>query len=280
MARGTPLDKILNPRLAFRTLRDASYGLFIMHCIGYLHRDPSAPNILLTEAGIGVLADLELGSFMSAGWELLGTTWLSRSSTTTIRQPNDIPLPPLTEDDDPDLDILAFTKPAMTSVPWTRCELHDVESFFLIALWLMFRHTSSRHVPVIDAVPTFPSAEAHTLPSPKDNYDLDAHHDMYNRIFPDAWNLAQFERRDILCVRSAYQRAFSVLPPSFRNTALYFEYIRRALFEQYDGGAGRVVPGNLWDLLHRLCANGASFMPEDNFGPLSSIAIGDGECRT
>ncbi|KAI0666599.1 hypothetical protein C8Q78DRAFT_436910 [Trametes maxima] len=280
MARGTPLDKILNPRLAFWTLRDASYGLFIMHCIGYLHRDPSAPNILLTEAGIGALADLEYAIPISQAGQLhvgrMGTPNYKAIEVVYnnyLRQPNDTPLPPLTEYDDPDLDILTFTKPAMTSAPWTRCELHDIESFFWIALWLMFRHTSSRHVPAIDAVPTFPSAEAHSLPSPEGSYDLDAHHDMYNRIFPDAWNLVQFERRDILCVGSAYQRALTVLPPSFRKTALYFEYIRRALFEQYDKGAGRVVPGNLWDMLYRLCAHGVRLMPEDGFVPLSSITI-------
>ncbi|KAI0644496.1 hypothetical protein C8Q79DRAFT_776212 [Trametes meyenii] len=287
MSRGTPLDKILDPRLAFRTLRDASYSIFIMHCIGYLHRDPSAPNILLTETGLGVLADLEYAIPLSqAGQPHIGRVGTPNYMAIEVvynnylQQPNHTPLPPLAEEDVSDVDITAFTAPSTTSTPWTRCELHDIESFFWIALWLLFRHTSSRHMPTAGANPILPGAEALSLSSPQDDYDLDAHRDMYNRMFPHAWKFTQFERRDILCVGSAYQRALSVLPPSFRKTALYFEYLRRALLEQYGKGSGRVISGSLWGMLYRLCANGARFMPEDSFVPLSTIAVHNNKSHT
>ena len=36
-----------------------------MHCVGYMHRDPSAPNILRSEEGLGVLSDLEYAKRLS-----------------------------------------------------------------------------------------------------------------------------------------------------------------------------------------------------------------------
>ncbi|KAL1747052.1 hypothetical protein HDZ31DRAFT_32840 [Schizophyllum fasciatum] len=265
MSRGEPLDKINDSVAAFRVLKDASYGLFVMHCIGYLHRDPSAPNILLSHDGLGVLSDIEYAKRLEDMHPVhIGMTGTANYVAIEaivgdyiLANKPDKPRAPLARY--PDGRPIPSAVPTNVAVsasrdPWKLCELHDIESMFWIALWILYRHTLSRYTSTT-----------------KPPYDIIAHRKLYQEIFPGQWNKSDMRRR-MLCVGNRYDAALNALPPEFRFTAFCFGAFRETLVEHYEKVGERRIHGGLWNMLHGLCADAMDLMPQNvTLVPLSTL---------
>ncbi|KAL1747051.1 hypothetical protein HDZ31DRAFT_32725 [Schizophyllum fasciatum] len=275
MARGEPLDKITNPATALRVLRDASYGMFVMHCVGYLHRDPSAPNILLSHNGLGVLADIEYAKHMEdASPSHVGRTGTANYIALEVLGgyylfENDDPTPRLFDGQlIPGADAVTFTETA-PRVPWRLCELHDIESMFWIALWILCRHTLSCYSDAAQKGTSLTSASRGAAST----YDIEAQRRVYQDVFPGQWG-KDVTRRGVLCGQSAYDQVLRALPPEFQLTGYGFAFLRQALASHYAKNGERKIHGALWHMLYRLCAEGMVRMPQGvELVPLSSIPL-------
>ncbi|KAL1723850.1 hypothetical protein EV715DRAFT_285913 [Schizophyllum commune] len=273
MSRGKPLDHITDPALAFSVLRDASYGLFVMHQVGYLHRDPSAPNILLADSGLGVLSDLEYardlldeqpahvgrtGTPNYVAIEVIQGAYLMGIDSDYDDDVNPIP-------DLPDGSLAPLPDHDPTPTPWRMCEVHDIESLFWIAIWIFFRHTLSRYArKTAGAASTAPSTQP---------YDVDVQRATYRAIFPGVWVHNLQERRNVLLEAPRFKSDVAKLPPEFQKMARYFDLLRHALVNHYKKSGERKIHGGLWHMLHTLCMYTARDMPKDELVPLSQVQL-------
>ncbi|KAL1696102.1 hypothetical protein GGG16DRAFT_44021 [Schizophyllum commune] len=285
MSRGQPLDKITDPANAFRVLKDASYGLFVMHCVGYMHRDPSAPNILRSEEGLGVLSDLEYAKRLSdetpahvgrtgtpnyVAFEVILGQYLM-APTAVNQNPKAFFVPSISANQR--IPRTLASNRTSTLIPWRMCELHDIESMFWIALWIFFRHTLSRYLAPRSSTIAPSTGAGPAASAPSNNYSVEEHRAMYHKIFPGKWN-EHATRQNILMWEHEFIDAVAKLPSEFQDRALDFDLLRSALLAHYSEPGKRTVHGGLWHMLYVLCDNTMQVMPtEDKLVSVSSVPL-------
>ncbi|KAL1742347.1 hypothetical protein HDZ31DRAFT_43457 [Schizophyllum fasciatum] len=244
MLCGTPLDQIKSASTAFKTLSDASYGLFILHQLGYCHRDASPYNVLDYDGG-GVLADfdytrnkktnhkghtLRTGTANFMAVEVMQGAYLKQKTAGKNR---------IT-----DLLQSAYVFDSPTSVPWNFRDVHDLESIWWIVLWLLFRHTAPQE-----------------LCPPE--YDVDVHKSLYPILFPGTIDAS--ERDKYLRDDNRLKSAIKCLPPQWRDTMTFgLNLVRLDLqtFYSREDANQRLTP-SLWYCIDRvMCAAGASLVGE------------------
>ncbi|KAI5895316.1 uncharacterized protein SCHCODRAFT_02536198 [Schizophyllum commune H4-8] len=236
MLLATPLDKIQSVKQAFSTLSDATYGLFILHCLKYCHRDISPYNIFSVDRH-GVLGDFEYTTHAAA------TAQPSRMTGT----PNFMAVEVMTGTfmvdrhtaNDSDFIEAIFARRHLNSMPedvWEYSSVHDLESVWWIALWLLFCHTLQ-------------------LPFLAPPYDVEVHESKYRELFPGRVVIAQ-PRFDHLKDARTLIKTLSVLPPVCTDTVqapLYL--IRNYLMRYYQRLDVNSPPHPLmwWMIGHLLC---------------------------
>ncbi|TRM66979.1 hypothetical protein BD626DRAFT_627425 [Schizophyllum amplum] len=137
MAKGPPLCRIEDAATAFSTASDASYAVFMLHCIGWLHRDISGDNILQMSSGRGVLADLEYAKLAN---DPLTSNF--RTGTPDCMAVEVAMRYYLTGEDDESnpFDHEDDSKIKYTSLSWRFRDIHDLE---WLCLRLLLRHTTN-----------------------------------------------------------------------------------------------------------------------------------------
>ncbi|TRM68967.1 hypothetical protein BD626DRAFT_420854 [Schizophyllum amplum] len=238
MKLGEPLNKIESIADAYATLQDATYGLFILHQLGYRHRDVSPYNIL-RHAGLGVLADFEYTKHVSSR---------SRHSMRT-GTPNFMAVEVMKGDflhsrDQQGGEVAVWTEGesddrTSSAAAWEYDYAHDLESIYWISLWLVFRHT---------AQPRFL----------RQSYNRQAHENTYTKLFPGVID-ASAQREPYLTKEVDLSNAIDVLPQAW-ITALRkpFRIARYNLMEYYQRPDVRqpLKPTMWWLMGHVLCGAG------------------------
>ncbi|KAL1734880.1 hypothetical protein EV714DRAFT_244853 [Schizophyllum commune] len=220
MLLATPLDKIQSVQQAFGTLSDATYGLFVLHCLTVHARDQlpaifgSAYNIFSLD-GRGVLGDFEYTKHASStvhhAWRtgtpnfmavevMLGAFLFDRhvinNRAALLARMN-----------------LAVQRSAPEKKPWEYSSVHDLESIWWIALWLLFRHTLQ-------------------LPFRVPPYDIEAHESKYSVLFPGRLVLGHPRFHHLQSEKTLFE-AFEVLPPVCTSTVMVLGVIRNDLMDYY-----------------------------------------------
>ncbi|KAI4520949.1 hypothetical protein K525DRAFT_285488 [Schizophyllum commune Loenen D] len=243
MLLATPLDKIQSVKQAFSTLSDATYGLFILHCLKYCHRDVSPYNVFSLD-GHGVLGDFEYTKHVASTtrhtWRtgtpnfmavevMTGSFMFDRHTTNNrdfvkfaMQHPNSL---------------FAIRRPDSTpEVVWQYGSPHDLESVWWIALWLLFRHTLQ-------------------LPFLVPPYDVEVHESKYRELFPGRIDMAH-SRFDHLKDAKTLIKTLSVLPPACTDTVsapllLIRNYLMR--YYQRQDANSPLHPLMWWMIGHLLC---------------------------
>ncbi|KAI5891275.1 uncharacterized protein SCHCODRAFT_02505559 [Schizophyllum commune H4-8] len=237
MEKGLPLSQIKEARKAFSVVSDAAYGLFILHCIGWLHRDISADNILQMPNGRGVLADLEYTkrasdprtrSFRTGTPDFLAIEVAYRQYLNAASDADDVMFRVKAEATDGDPDTL----------PWRFRDTHDLESIWWLCLWLLFHHTKKRR----------PAG-----------YDLLAQSDTCNELFPGVLKVTQ-RRRELLTEKQKLAVAMRTLPPDWAAALEgYLTAVRNILRNSYKPEKrGRPLHPGTWWMVHNMCMAGTA----------------------
>ncbi|KAL1760728.1 hypothetical protein FB107DRAFT_269774 [Schizophyllum commune] len=237
MEKGLPLSQIKDANKVFSVVSDAAYGLFILHCIGWLHRDISADNILQMPNGRGVLADLEYTkkasdprtrSFRTGTPDFLAIEVAYRQY-----------LNPASDDDDVLFRVQAdATDGDSDTLPWRFRDTHDLESIWWLCLWLLFHHTKKRR----------PAG-----------YDLLAQSDACNELFPGVLKVTQ-RRRELLTEKQKLAVAMRTLPFDWAAALEgYLTAVRNILRNSYKPEKrGRPLHPGTWWMVHNMCMAGTA----------------------
>ncbi|KAL1742346.1 hypothetical protein HDZ31DRAFT_43487 [Schizophyllum fasciatum] len=254
MEEGQKLLDDTEIKTVFSTVKDAAYALFILHNCGFLYRDVSAGNIL-RHAGQGVLADLEYvrsvdemqvhhmrtgtADFVAA--EVVHNDFLSipkiKSEDRITREVDD------SDDDETPADSQPVATPPLT---WRFRDVHDLESIYWLALWLLFRHGTTRPV--------------------HSEYDPIKQKERYNEIFPH-WEFSdKAAREDVLKDEDVLIGALKLLPEEWNaimSPGLRDFQVR--LMATYDHRKGQPLHPTMWASVYLVCAGGerilGSFTP-------------------
>ncbi|KAL1660405.1 hypothetical protein GGF50DRAFT_63256 [Schizophyllum commune] len=262
MKEGKGLHAIKNIHLAFSTVRDVSYALFILHSVGFLYRDVSAGNILRYDDR-GVLADLE---YVKGVDEV--TTHCKRTGTADFTAvevvdgvflvtPDEGEAAPLMDDngdeDDAEDDDSANKKDVSRQgptfitidgrhVPWRFRDAHDLESIYWVMLWLLFRHA-----PEVDPP----------------NYDRQKQLDRYEQMFPHSCFSTASARVNMLRHKDALLTTMQLLPALWRKKMTsMLANLRRYLYTAYVTRPGRPLHPAMWLLVDYTCRAGTQIKGE------------------
>ncbi|TRM66969.1 hypothetical protein BD626DRAFT_535003 [Schizophyllum amplum] len=236
MEMGTPLSEIQDAATAFGLVSDASYAVFMLHCIDWLHRDISADNILQTASGRGVLADLEYAK--------LASDPLTRSFRTGT--PDFIAVEVAmcsylsAEDDESNpFDHEAEPETDDTALSWRFRDIHDLESLWWLCLWLLFRSSTNLDTPT--------------------SYSLTKQTAECIKIFPGILKLTK-ERRELLMRSNVLNKALLLLPPAWKDAMRRsLSVVRHLLCEGYGAEkTGKALHPGFWWMVHDMALAGKS----------------------
>ncbi|KAI5831894.1 hypothetical protein K523DRAFT_299452 [Schizophyllum commune Tattone D] len=233
MEKGVPLTKVGDAEATFSVLSDAAYAVFILHCIGWLHRDISADNILQMPDGRGVLTDLEFAKLYVDPWsqdfrgtpdfiaiEVARRTYLN-AQLRVRENPFDADEEPVTIGD---------------VIDWHYRDIHDLESIWWLCLWLLFHHTS-------DCVPA--------------SHDIVQQAEKCAEIFPGYLHVSN-ERYGILAERGWLGAALRSVPQDWAAVLEgYLTAVRGVLRMGYESDKrGRPIHPGSWVMIHNMCTTG------------------------
>lgn len=239
MYLGEPLDKIESASEAFATLSDAAYGLFILHQLDYCHRDMSAYNILRRN-GRGVLADFEYTKLGSCTVCYAWRTGTANFMAIEVAMGSRLPQHEKAQE-------VQFRrrdkgkraeKTLLTETPWRFREVHDLESLWWIALWLLFRHTTEEAMWSV-------------------SYSSAIHQSYYTKLFPGTLDVSQ--RRTYLEQAVKLDKAINTLPQAWQDVMQdNLELFRKSLYLYYGReNSDDRLPAYFWYLADRvLCEDG------------------------
>ncbi|KAL1691205.1 hypothetical protein GGG16DRAFT_125130 [Schizophyllum commune] len=236
MLLATPLDKIQSVKQAFSTLSDATYGLFILHCLKYCHRDVSPYNIFFLD-GHGVLGDFEYTKHAASTEQHLRRTGTPNFMAVEVMTGSFMFDRHTANNRDFIQAIFAIQRAdSMPEVVWEYSSAHDLESVWWIALWLLFRHTLQ-----------------HPFLVPP--YDVEVHKSKYRELFPGRIVFAH-PRFDHLKDARTLNKTLSVLPPVCTDTVsapllLIRNYLMRH-YQRQDANSP-LHPLMWWMIGHLLC---------------------------
>ncbi|TRM63733.1 hypothetical protein BD626DRAFT_401993 [Schizophyllum amplum] len=234
MLYAQPLDKIKSASLAFKVLSDASYALFIMHQLDLCHRDMSPYNVL-SVGGQGVLADFEYVKRKDTATRDTSRTGTANFMAVEVMRGNH--LRQQTQSLSNRKNRFDEASDEQEIVPWEFRDVHDLESVWWIALWLLFRDT----------------AEPDALTPP---YQIDAHKAMYPILFPGV--IDDSERSKYL-THDYLRTATNVLPPHWKAViGKPLKLFRRSLSLFYDreNVDQRLFPTMWYEIDRVVCAAG------------------------
>ncbi|KAL1677149.1 hypothetical protein EV122DRAFT_291336 [Schizophyllum commune] len=229
MHKGQSLYDIANAKEAFSTLTDASYALFMLHCVQWLHRDISPDNIIRMPDGRGVLADLEFTQPASD----------PRMCNYRVGTPSYMAL-------EVSMRKYMFPPSSLQGIPpWRYRDKHDLESIWWLCLWLLFRH-------IVEKV----AHETHNSSKKADAPVKQAERDCA-RIFPGSVSMSK-ERALALITADALETHLRLLPSTWKKKmGPKVSRIRRVLLKGY--AAAKISkpchPG-VWLIVHDMCATG------------------------
>ncbi|KAL1760729.1 hypothetical protein FB107DRAFT_269775 [Schizophyllum commune] len=245
MKKGRTLSSIENARDAFKVLSDASYGVFMLHCVQWIHRDLSADNILAMPDGGGVLADLEYTklasdpktrSFRTGTPDFIALEVATRNYLSPSADAEDSEESSSDDDSDSDSDD-DMDDTSDNELAWRYRDIHDLESLWWLCLWLLFRHTTDK---------------------PSKTYNLDKQALTCAQIFPGCLSITT-ERKDILTQRRVLKKTLRVLPAPWRKALKSpLNRVRKRLCKAYFTikKRGKPLHPGLWWIVHRMCVAG------------------------
>ncbi|KAI5891271.1 uncharacterized protein SCHCODRAFT_02749325 [Schizophyllum commune H4-8] len=264
MHKGQSMYDIAVAKEAFSTMTDASYAVFMLHCIQWLHRDISPDNIFRMPDGRGVLADLEFAQPASD----------PRTCDCRVGTPSYMAL---------EVSMRKYMFPPSSpqgSPPWRYRDKHDLESLWWLSVWLLFRH-------IVEKV----AHETHDPPKKADTTVKQTERDCA-RMFPGRVTMSK-ERAQALITEDALETHLRLLPPAWKKKmGPKISRIRRMLLKGYAPAkiSKQCHPG-VWLIVHDMCAAGQAIRgsllrphrvkvaqaraPADNVSPAPLTPIGE-----
>ncbi|KAI4520239.1 hypothetical protein K525DRAFT_204175 [Schizophyllum commune Loenen D] len=229
MHKGQSLYDIADAKEAFSTLTDASYAVFMLHCVQWLHRDISPDNIFRMPDGRGVLADLEFAQPASD----------SRMCNYRVGTPSYMAL-------EVSMRKYMFPPSSLQGIPpWRYRDKHDLESIWWLCLWLLFRH-------IVEKV----AHETHNSSKKADATVKQAERDCA-RIFPGQVFMSK-ERALALITEDALETHLRLLPSAWKKKmGPKISRIRRVLLKGYTPvKISKPCHPGVWLIVHDMCAAG------------------------
>ncbi|TRM63859.1 hypothetical protein BD626DRAFT_629638 [Schizophyllum amplum] len=246
MEEGTPLKNFVEAKRIFEIVTDVAYALFVMHCVGRVYRDISFNNIL-AQHGQGVLADLEYVVSQSAtdmtcmrmGTADFAAVEVVAGKYTPVNIPNKNWMYVADAEDESSDDEDTPPPPDFRKMlpPWTYRDVHDLESIWWLAVWLLFRHTTNLQIP--------------------DTYNGTAQDEQYSLTFPHYYFSKSEDRTGFLRYPMTFATKLDLLPPAWK-TAMGSQLctIRGALMEIYEKTPVGPIPPVIWYMVHNMCVSG------------------------
>ncbi|TRM63863.1 hypothetical protein BD626DRAFT_401393 [Schizophyllum amplum] len=248
MEEGKPMNlEDFDVKRIFEIVTDVAYALFILHCVERVHRDISFNNVL-EHLGQGVLADLEYVVLQSASDKTCIRTGTADFAAVEVvagkYTPIDVPKKNwMSVDDAEDASsddedaALPAPCPRKTLPPWTYRDVHDLESVWWLALYLLFRHTTDLKVP--------------------ETYNREAQDVRYSKIFPHYYFSNSEDRTELLKYGEELAEKLELLPPAWTKAmGAHLEAIRMGLTQIYKNTPVGPISPVIWYMVHNMCASG------------------------
>ncbi|TRM61264.1 hypothetical protein BD626DRAFT_501953 [Schizophyllum amplum] len=275
MEYAEPLSTITDPSRAFRILRDVNCALFILHCIGFVHRDGSYNNILdriIDGESVGALSDLEYARKLDETVVHLGRTGTEAfmavevADSTYLNLELEEPAAAVDAQDilESGLQPQAYIEPLPEPLetPWRFCEMHDIESILWVALYVLFRHTPFDRTSIADTA-----------------YDMKAQAEAYTKMFPGD-KQPKNDRRYFLQRPKRLKAAILTLPPKWQRIGNMLSVIRGKLMDFYSQTPGeRKINGYIWRWASMACQAGMSGLEHEVFVALPTYMRPAAELR-